>query len=209
MLHRSFSIAHSFRRLPALVLGAALFATPAAFFASTADATVVVIPPMEKMAARSDVIFQGIVTSQETKHDGKKIITLTTVSIVDGIKGIKAGETLTIYQVGGTYNGQRAWIAGQHEYRVGEEMVFFGVRHRDYVISYGVGVGIFAVTRSGNTGTGVSDVGATVVESYGDVAALTINPDGTQSVRQPKPNAPRALADFKSDVRRMLTAAGQ
>ena len=53
-----------------------------------AMATVVVVDPLEVMAQQSEVVIHGVVYGQEVQQDENgRIITLTQVEVVDGIKG--------------------------------------------------------------------------------------------------------------------------
>lgn len=171
-----------------LILGAALFAIPS-------SATVVVMHSLEEMTQRSDVIVHARVADQRVERKGQVgIITLTEIEVIDGIKGAKDGDVLTIYQVGGSLDGQHAWIAGAHKHRVGEEMVLFAVRHGDQIVSYGVGLGKFQVERDGTL--------PSVREDLGDVAVMEKGLDGQLRYTTPEPRTAPSLDAFKEYIRR-------
>jgi hypothetical protein len=172
----------------ALILGAALHAAPAA-------ATVVVMHSLEEMTQRSDVIVHARVAAQRVERKEQLgIITLTDIEVIDGIKGAKPGDVLTIYQVGGSLDGEHAWIAGAHKHRIGEEMVFFAVRHGTQIVSYGVGLGKFLVEHDGKV--------PGVREDIGDIAVMERGPDGELRYTSPEPRTAPSLDAFKERIRR-------
>jgi hypothetical protein len=115
-----------------------------------AAATVVVVPSLEELTHRSDVIVHAIVRDVVTITDERgRLITETSLEVIDGLRGAKAGDVVPVHQVGGSLGAKRAWIAGNHRFHVGEEVVFFGVhlpKDPRVVIPYGIGFGIFDVT---------------------------------------------------------------
>lgn len=178
-----------------LILGAALCAIPSA-------ATVVVLHSLEEMTQRSDVIVHARVADQRVERKGEVgIITLTDIEVIDGIKGAKPGDVMTIYQVGGSLNGEHAWISGAHKHRVGEEMVLFAVRHGEQIVSYGVGLGKFLVERDGTV--------PSVREDLGDVAVMEKTADGQLRFTSPEPRTAPSLDAFKEHVRRALNAPAE
>lgn len=146
------------------LLAASLFAAALPLASSEASATVVVVHPLDEMAHRADVIVHAVVRSQEVVREDDRIITLTQIEVLDGIKGAKAGAVETIFQVGGKLDGEVVRVVGNSSFTVGEEMVYFAMRHGDRLVSYGVGLGKFAVDRS--TGE------VKVREEFGDVVAV-------------------------------------
>ncbi len=179
----------------------ALIATSLAL-AGAAGATVVVMPSLEEMAVTAEVIAHVKVGAPRSERDGKgRIITLTPMAVIEGVKGAKAGDALEVFQVGGAVDGATAWIAGAHHFREGEELVFVGVRHSrgpGSVVPYGVGFGLFAVERD--------DFGIRVVETMGDVMAMEKGKDGR--LRQVTPTARRydSLPAFLTLLRRAAAA---
>lgn len=136
---------------------------PALFFflfGAVAHSTIVRIDSLQEMAQNADIIAHVVVGDKSSSLDREgRVIELSTVQVLQGIKGTQTGHFLTLYQVAG--------IIGQSQFPFGEEMVIFGMRHGDKVVSYGVGLGKFKVLRGQNR--------ASVVEEFRDL--LTPNPD--------------------------------
>lgn len=171
-----------------LLIGGALCALPS-------SATVVVLHSLEEMSQRSEVIVHAHVADQRVERQGDvDIMTLTNIEVIDGIKNAKNGDVLTIYQVGGSLEGQTAWISGAHRHQIGEEMVFFAVRHGERIVSYGVGLGKFLVSRDGTV--------PSVREDLGGVAIMERDADGKLRYTEPEPRTAPSLDAFKEHIRR-------
>ena len=173
-------------RACALLVVSAVSSLPAA-------ATIVVLPTLEEMTHRSDVVVHGIVRDQKVIEDRPgRIVTVTSIEIVDGIAGAKAGDVITVHQLGGQLGKQQAWIAGAHHFSIGEELVFFGntiPKKPGVVVPYGIGFGIFNV---------VDDVdGRHVLEVGGDVNQLIQHPDGSTEMKSITPRHFESLETFK------------
>lgn len=161
---------------------------------SSAQATVVVIDPLEVMSQKSEVVIHGVVFDQEVRQDERgRIITLTTVEVLDGLKGAAKGEEIVIYQVGGTFQGISQWIAGNHRFAQGEEFILFGVRHDNMVVSYGVGIGKFRVIRDAS--------GTVVVEDVNNVIGAYGQRNGQMKLEHAIPRVYLTLDTFKDMVR--------
>jgi hypothetical protein len=174
----------------ALVTAAALVAAPSA-------ATVVVVPTLEEMTHRSDVVAHAVVrevTVEEEKPG--RLVTLTALEVLDGIAGVKTGDVLTVYQVGGEKDGRVAWIAGAHHFVVGEELVVFAVRPaalHGRIVPYGIGFSLFSVV------DGVD--GRRVEEIAGDVVQLQATADGKSTMSAVQPRRFATLDGFKAMLR--------
>ena len=98
-------------------------------WASLAQATTVINVPLEQMTKESTVIFHGRVEAQQVVKEvgSDRILTLTAVEVLTDVKGLKKNELVTIYQVGGTLNGQTLHVSGALKFRQGEEFILFGV----------------------------------------------------------------------------------
>lgn len=189
--------------LPGLVPGRALvLAAVLGVFASAwsppVRATIVIVPSLEELTHRSEVIVQAVVRDVVTLKDEQgRLITETSLEVLDGVAGAKAGDVVKVQQLGGALGDEQAWIAGNHRFRVLEEVVFFGVRlpkDRTIAIPYGVGFGVFNV---------VDDVdGRHVIEiGSGDVSQLVTNTDGTTAMKPVTPRAFDSLDAFKLQLR--------
>lgn len=162
-------------------------------YAADAGATVVVRHGLEEMTSKSDVIVHARVADQKVTREDGRIVTLTEVEVIDGLKGAKPGEVLTIYQVGGSLDGMRQWIEGAHVYEHGEELVLFAMRHGERVVSYGVGVGKFRVVYDGAF--------RRIVEDIEGVVELKRLPTGEVRMEAPAPREYASLEGFKGEVR--------
>jgi hypothetical protein len=163
--------------LRSILLALALLAAPAAL------ASVVEVLPVDVMAARSDVVVRARVVDRRVEQDGDRFLTWTTLVVEEPLKGARVGEALVVMQPGALLEdtgGQARWIQGQPRYRVGDDVVFFGVRHEvngiPAVVHLSLGVGTFAWKDGAleEIVDGVIDVSgrAPVARRFASVAAL-------------------------------------
>jgi hypothetical protein len=179
---------------PCLALFTALFA------ASPASATQVFHVPLEQMARESDVVVHARVTGQRTEWDKNhgRILTLTSLVVLDSVKGAKKGDTLTIYQVGGTIDRITTYIPGALQFHKDEEMVFFAMRFRDQIVSYGMGLGKYGIFQKDGT--------PYVSPLYGSVSWVEHTPKGWKPAAPPTASA-EPLSGFLKRVRASLGGA--
>ena len=145
-------------RSPSILCLAAVLLTAA----TAARATSVQVLSLEEMAERATVIVEATVVDVRVEHEGARASTYTTIRVDDAIEGSARGELLVIFQPGirpsrsdgepqGLSLGTREvrWLMGHRAYRVGERVMFFGVRHRrdhlDVVVHLTLGYGTFDV----------------------------------------------------------------
>ena len=140
-------------------------------FPGSAYATQVLRTSMEEMAQRSERVIHARVVGQQVEWNAQRtrVLTLTRLEILNTLKG-KPEASVVVYQVGGTLDGVTYKIPGAIQFHKGEEIVFFGVQFRDMIVSYGMGLGKFVVSRSGKS--------AMVSPHYGDVEFMTRTSDG-------------------------------
>lgn len=163
----------------------------------TLSAAFVHIEDLEVMTKKSDIIIQAMVISQEIQEEPSgRLITLTTLDVLDGVKGAPTGRYVTLYQVGGELNGKVMRLSGQQPYNTGDEVVLFGVRLDEMIVSYGPGLGRFNVDRLGKL------VGSS--ESFGDVVAVRKDDAGEFIVEHPIGRRYPSLDDFKKEIRSYL-----
>ncbi len=165
--------------------------------AFNANATVISQNTIVEMAVKADVVVHARVVEQQVKEDGARIITLTQIEILDGLKGAAKGDLLTIYQVGGTVNGKTQRILGTHQHAIHEEMILFAMKYRDGLVSYGVGAGKFFVSRDNNV--------VRVIEDVQDVSVLRSGGDGRNEITDAKPRELESLPVLKKRIRDILT----
>jgi hypothetical protein len=181
-----------------LLLCAAL--SVGALGAVPAAATVVVIPSLEEMTHRSDVVAHVVVRDVVVEAESPgRLVTLTTVEVIDGLAGAKTGDLLTVFQVGGEKDGRVAWIAGAHRFVVGEELVMFAARPpalQGRIVPWGIGFSLFRI---------VDDVdGRHVEEIGGDVLQLQKTADGGSRMAPVEPRRFSDLDGFKGMLRQVL-----
>jgi hypothetical protein len=180
------------RPLLSAVVVAALVAVSA-----PAHATVVVVPTMEEMTHRSDVVVHCVVREVVVEEDRPgRIVTLTSLEVLDGIAGAKTGDVLTLFQVGGEKDGRVAWISGAHHFVVGEELVVFAVQPpalNGRIVPYGIGFSVFAV-KDGVDGKHIEEIG-------GDVVQLQRTADGASKMSAVEPRRFETLEGFKAMLR--------
>ncbi|MBN2360168.1 MAG: hypothetical protein JXR83_12020 [Deltaproteobacteria bacterium] len=182
------------RRLVAVAIGL-LAAAPAA-------ATQVFAVGLEQMAAESDVVVRARAGAQQVTwdKDRRRVLTLTTIEVIEAVKGARRGELLTIYQVGGTLDGITFRIPGALQFAPGEQFILFAKRFEDKVVSYGMGLGKYAL---------VERDGRLFVEpSYGDVAFVKRTADGALVPDAPPDLSARPLADFMRRLRAISDRRG-
>ena len=114
------------RRISLAALG--LLACMAWLGASSASATVMVEVPLEQLVQRADAIVHATVTRtgtrMEMREGGLEPQTIVTLRVHEWIAG-EGGETVTLRELGGTWQGGGLRYIGTPEYAVGEEVVIF------------------------------------------------------------------------------------
>jgi hypothetical protein len=195
--------------------------------AGPAGATLVVQPSLERMATRADVIVHAVVEEQSvtTGEVAGRVLTLTRLKVLMGLKGARTGETLTLYQVGGRQGDRVVRVIGANTFRVGEEIVLFGARFLaqdtvkflhgarrggvpwatlhpagGFIVTYGIGLGKFAIDRSGPVPMAREDLG--------DVAVLLSTGKGGL-VPGPLVRREQPLDIFLDEVRALVSQGGQ
>lgn len=185
-------MSHTARRTLSARATFAALSLVGALASTSADATVVVLHSLEEMSRRSDVVMHARVGDVRVMEREGRVATVVDLEVLDGWKGIKAGEVVQLFQLGGVLGQRREHIVGQHQWQVGEEVVLFAMRYQDGLISYGVGVGKRLVDRSSGS--------PTVVEVFGDVAAMERDDTGNSRIVHPTAGTPIDLAVLRQDV---------
>jgi hypothetical protein len=175
-------------------------------FAPSARATVVVVPPLDEMAVVSEVIADVVIGEKRVVKEGGRVVTFTTLEVKDGWKGVKTGDVVELFQLGGDLDGKSSWIVGAQRFKEGERFVLFGMHFRrgetdrPTVIPYGIGFGVFKVDEQ--------LTGEKVTEVVGDVVMLEKDPGGNvQTSNAPATRRYDTLAAFKNTV--MKAVAGE
>ncbi len=111
-----------FRKLPAFWKSCLILF----FFLGSAEAVSVRTLTLAEMVDFSGRVFLGRVVGVEEQYDSRlsTTVTLYTFSVIDGIRGAAAGETIKIRQAGSPGGGYSS-ILGLPVYRKGEEILLF------------------------------------------------------------------------------------
>lgn len=137
--------------------------------AAPAVATSVMPLSLAEMKARANVVVEATVVDVRVEHeDGARAVTYTTLRVDDAVEGAQRGELLIVYQpgahptLGTARDGDVRWLMGHRAYRVGERVMFFGLRHKraalDVVVHLTLGYGTFDVLDDGGVRELVLDV---------------------------------------------------
>lgn len=161
------------RASPALRLAPSLRVSAVAlalFAARDASATTMMNLSLEQLAAESQSVVHGDVTSVETLTDGKIIWTVQRLNVKSVLAGLTVGDTIELVTPGGTLpagvRGPRglhgAKAVGVPTFRVGQEVVVFVAPsrgERPFLTVPAFQQGVFTVKRdSKGTATAVRDV---------------------------------------------------
>src|SRR5256885_4324279 len=95
--------------------------------AQAASATTVQKLTLQELTKKANSIVVGRVQDAVSSWDAakKEIYTFYTVSVSQPVKGSKAGETITIRQLGGTVGNIASIVPGMPSFKKGEEVVLF------------------------------------------------------------------------------------
>ncbi len=196
------SLGGLFMRLSALLVVRLALVGVVACAAGPADATVVVVPTLEEMTWRSDVIVHAVVVDQQVLEQKKgRVVTRTVLEVEDAVAGAFQKDLVIVEQLGGELGARRSWISGAHKFKVGDEVLLFGQRitnivGESVVVPYGIGFGIFDI---------VEDVdGKHAVERGGDVAQLVRDDQGGSSMKPVTPRHFTSVEVFKDQLRAIL-----
>ena len=169
------------------------------FFLSACSswATIGVVDDIRTMTQKSGLIVEAKVIAQQVSVDDRgRIITFSKLKVKDGLKGAETGQELTLYQVGGEYQGRVMRLQGASIYRPGEKLVLFAVPYRDkMIVSYGLGLGKFNIVEKKN--------GDRVVEDIHGLQVLQMKA-GLKSLSTPLPRRYQTLEAFKAEIRGAL-----
>jgi hypothetical protein len=110
--------------------------------------------PIAELAAKSDVVLQGTVTSTTTQRDSQgSIVTYVTLRIAEVWKGNIDTNTFRIVHSGGVLGEEVQMCSAQVEYRIGEEVVAMLVlNQRGEGVTLGLLQGKFEVEKDSKTG---------------------------------------------------------
>ncbi len=188
------------RWLVAALLGAAALVPP-----RSAGAAVVVDEDVQTMAARADVVARVLVVDAYQSRGARgRVVTWSRLAVLDGIKGAQTGATLWLAQPGGAVDGEVAAVQGSPRLEVGRELVVFADRHRDVLVLYALGLGVFEVRRDGAEARVVEQV--TPGTRVARPSAASPRPHGDEPPRAPAPRWASSLRAFEDIVRLGATA---
>jgi hypothetical protein len=127
-------------------------------FGTALWATTVERHTLDSMVSRSSLIVEGTVVGTRThwSADGKLILTTTTLSVGESIKG-RAPRTLDITTVGGQIGKTIFYVAGMPAFRPGESTIVFLEPSAGYLTVFGLGQGKFTIL-SGQVSNSVAEL---------------------------------------------------
>lgn len=170
--------------------------------ASLAGATTVQKFSISDLAKKSETIALARVDDVSSRWDDnhKEIYTFISLKVLDGVKGSRKNDVLTIRQIGGSAEGKISVVPGMPTFTKGEEVVVF-LSPKDragYPWVMGLQQGKFTVSTDDN---GFKQV-------RNDIVGLkTMAPNG--SVDEAKPAAVQPLASFLDGIRTDLNVDGK
>jgi len=167
-----------------------------------AGATQVFPVGLETMTRESAVIARARVEDQIVRWDQghQRILTLTQIRVLDGLKGTRKGAVHTVYQVGGTLDGVTFRIPGAITLRKGEEIVLFAARFGQMLVSYGMGLGKYVVITQGSQ--------RLVTPEFGDVAFVKRDSNGGLTPTPRPDNTLETLSTFIGRIHSIVGATG-
>jgi hypothetical protein len=133
----------SLRPLIIAGLAALLLASP-----PSASASTVIFRSDAELIALSERVVHARVIAQRTEWGqppGRRIYTVTTLAVIEDFTGAESA-TVDVWELGGVVGGQRMFVAGQVEYRVGEEVLVCLERGAQGLRSVAMGFSKFDVT---------------------------------------------------------------
>jgi hypothetical protein len=155
---------------------------------------VVQLADLPTMAIKSDKVLHGVVVEQTVQLDRfKRPTTLSKIKVKEGLYGIKTGDIATVYQVGGKIGNMVMPIVGGQEFRVDQEVIFFGLDSGEYIVSFGQGQGKLDITPSPQ--------GRLAIEDLGNVGV--VSPVLHQAIK-PVPDMYPDVELLKQEIRKMV-----
>ncbi|MBM3832982.1 MAG: hypothetical protein FJ403_06875 [Verrucomicrobia bacterium] len=133
----------------------AFFFWLALFLSSPLEAVVMIPLSLADLTARADAVVRGVVLSKECQRDASgRIYTKVELKVSEVWKGQLPSERLTVVHGGGVLGRERVEIAGQVEYKAGEEVVTFVVfNQRHEAVTLGLAQGKFHVWKDSGSNT--------------------------------------------------------
>jgi hypothetical protein len=175
---------------------------------STASATVMEEATFEELAAEADVVLLGRVERTNVRMvlgpEGMEPTTFTTVRVARWLKGSDA-ERIVIRELGGAFQGGARRIDGVPEYRAGEEILVFLIRHPESPNEYrtlGMVQGKFTVTR------GLGTTPDTLRRDLGGIGFARFGRNGMR-VEHPATDPTYDLEEFTAFLSHVLAELGR
>src|SRR5207237_4563977 len=102
-----------------------------------------IVPSDREFARRAPVIVVATALSSRTELDNDRIVTITTMSVEEVIKGDVADQTIDIYEPGGRYKDRATIISGTPRFDEGERSLLFVSRARGHWVVVDLMIGTF------------------------------------------------------------------
>lgn len=126
---------------------AGLLAAALLLVAQTADATILVRMPLEKLGSAAGVVVEGRVQSVRAVRRGPRVYTDATVTVTACLRG-PCGPEVTVRQLGGEVDGVGTVLDGTASFAAGDEvMLFLRARSDGAFAPVGMAQGAFRTER--------------------------------------------------------------
>ena len=148
----------------------------------------------------SDLVVRGVVSASRCEKDAKsgRLYTYTTIVPSTAYKG-RSAKSLTLRQIGGSWQGMEQWIPGTPRLRVGQDLVLFLLCENDLYFLKGMSQGLFEVVSENGVLMAVQNMnGASIVAK--DAISGRLLPETREEERLP-------LADLQKQIQAALRSA--
>jgi hypothetical protein len=121
-------------------------------FSTPLGASTILFQTDSQLIALSERVVHARVVAQRVTRvgpSGHRIFTVTTLAILEDFTG-REGDTVDVWELGGTLDGQTLFVGGQVRYAIGEEVLVCLDRGSIGLRSVAMGFSKFSVVRTGN-----------------------------------------------------------
>lgn len=164
---------------------------------ATALATTLMGLSIRDLTQGSELVVRAVVGASHCEKDAKsgRLYTYTTIVPSQAYKG-RMTKSLTLRQIGGSWQGVEQWIPGTPRLRVGQELVLFLIRENDLFFLKGMSQGLFEIVRENGVEMAVQNLhGASIVAK--DTISGRLLPETRDEQRLP-------LAELQKQIRAAL-----
>jgi hypothetical protein len=160
-----------------------------------ASAAVVRALDVAELCRASDVVARGVVVGSRATWEGRRIVTLVEVRILESLKG-EPGTSVVVSRPGGMIDGLAMGVPGAAKLTVGDEVVLFLQRKGDNYHSLGMGQGVYHVQIDARSGERIAR------QDLDGLAMLDAT--GKLTAERRAPAAPLRVVDLIAEIRKNL-----